>query len=642
MYVRLRWAMGGLACGWLLAGAQAFAAEAPSPDKALAIRPVQRDVEIETPDAKDFDQCKVTVEKQGKSSGWIVTGPQGQTLRRFVDTNGDNVVDQWRYYLNGMEVYRDVDSNYNNKVDQFRWFNTAGSRWGAASKEDGRIDSWKSISAEEASREAIRALAGQDETVLAPLLVTKDDLSKLGIKGEIAEKIVDNVSGPGAKLKKIAGQSKVLNAKSKWMRFDCSMPAVVPSEQLGAKSDVTVYENAMAIVEGSGEPVLVQIGEMILIGDTWKLTRLPQPIEGNAVQVAEGGLLMQPAVAAVTSPAASGNAVEPNPKMQKLIEKLQALDKASPGPTASPKAYAKYNNDRADVIQELLDASTTDEEKEQWTRQLIDAITAAVQTGSFPAGVKRLDKLNADLKKKSPKSPLVAYVAYRRLLADYSIELQDANAEERNKLQDRWLKDLEAFVKAHPKAEDAAEAELQLGITEEFNGRVKEAREWYAKLTEDHPEAQAAQRATGALHRLDLKGNTIELHGASLSGGDINISSYKGKVVLVLFWATWCKPCTEDLPELRALYEKYHDRGFEVIGVNLDSEKAEIQPYLKEYRVTWPQIYEPGSFESTPARTFGIISLPTMFLVGDDGKVLNRSETVADLKTALPELLKKD
>ena len=642
MYVRVQWAMGGLVCGWLLASAPAFAAEAPSPKQALSLRPVQRDVEIETPDARAAEQCKITLEKHGKSSDWVVTGPEGQILRRFADSNGDNVVDQWRYYLNGLEVYRDIDSNFNQKVDQFRWFNTAGSRWGVDTNEDGRVDAWKTISAEEASREAIRALAGQDETILAPLLVTKDDLSKLGIKSELAEKILDNVSGPGPKLKKIVGQSKVLNAKSKWMRFDCSMPAVVPADQLGARSDVTVYENAMAIVEGGSEPVLVQIGEMVLIGDTWKLTRLPHPIEGNAVQVAEGGLLMQPAVAAVAAPGAPTTSVEANPKVQKLIEELQALDKDSPAPTAGPKAYARYNNQRADVIQKLLDASTTDEEKEQWTRQLIDAVTAAVQTGSSPDGVKRLDKLNTDLKKKSPKSPLVAYVAYRRLLADYSVELQDASADERNKLQDRWLKDLEAFVKAHPRAEDAAEAELQLGITEEFNGKVKEAREWYAKLVEDHPEAQAAQRAKGALHRLDIKGQALKLHGAGLNGGSVDIASYKGKVVLVLFWATWCKPCTDDLPEFRALYEKYHDRGFEVIGVNLDSEKDDIQPYLKEYRVTWPQIYEPGSFESAPARTFGIISLPTMFLVGDDGKVINRSVTVADLKAALPDLLKKD
>ena len=70
-------------------------------------------------------------------------------LRRFVDTNDDNVVDQWSYYKDGLEVYRDIDSTFNGKADQYRWFNTGGSRWAIDANEDGVIDSWKSISAEE-------------------------------------------------------------------------------------------------------------------------------------------------------------------------------------------------------------------------------------------------------------------------------------------------------------------------------------------------------------------------------------------------------------------------------------------------------------------------------------------------------------
>ena len=56
-------------------------------------------------------------------------------LRKFVDTNDDNVVDQWSYYKDGVEVYRDIDSNYNGKADQYRWFHTGGSRWGLDPKE---------------------------------------------------------------------------------------------------------------------------------------------------------------------------------------------------------------------------------------------------------------------------------------------------------------------------------------------------------------------------------------------------------------------------------------------------------------------------------------------------------------------------
>ena len=70
-------------------------------------------------------------------------------------TRRRSTVDQWRYYNHGLEVYRDIDTNHNHKPDQHRWLNTGGSRWAVDSEEDGSIDSWKSLSPEEAVREAV-------------------------------------------------------------------------------------------------------------------------------------------------------------------------------------------------------------------------------------------------------------------------------------------------------------------------------------------------------------------------------------------------------------------------------------------------------------------------------------------------------
>src|SRR5690606_26313970 len=117
---------------------------------------------------------------------------------------------------------------------------------------------------------------------------------------------------------------------------------------------------------------------------------------------------------------------------------------------------------------------------------------------------------------------------------------------------------------------------------------------------------------------------------SGLTGGKVDLAAYRGKVLLVIFWATWCQPCTEDLPQIRTLYEKHGAQGFEVVGINLDSIPDPIRPYLTQHRVPWPQIYEPGGLESEPARAFGIISLPTMFLVDKSGKVVNRSAAVDD------------
>jgi hypothetical protein len=89
------------------------------------------------------------------------------------------------------------------------------------------------------------------------------------------------------------------------------------------------------------------------------------------------------------------------------------------------------------------------------------------------------------------------------------------------------------------------------------------------------------------------------------------------------------------------LYKQYRSKGFEIVGINLDSTTDPVGSYLKQHKVTWPQIHEPGGLDSRPAREFGIISLPTMFVIDKTGKTIARNTSVDDLKKQLPELLMK-
>ena len=103
---------------------------APSAVAALKLTPTQEGIDYDRPKPDDVSRCKIQAKKFGGNVGWVVESPEGLMLRRFVDTNGDNVVDQWSYYKDGVEVYRDIDSKFTGKADQFRWFHTAGTRWG--------------------------------------------------------------------------------------------------------------------------------------------------------------------------------------------------------------------------------------------------------------------------------------------------------------------------------------------------------------------------------------------------------------------------------------------------------------------------------------------------------------------------------
>ena len=181
-------------------------------------KPQHADVDIDTPDRKEWAQCKVEL-LEGKS-GYLVLGPAGQVLRRFADTNGDDKTDQWGYYHNGLEVYRELDTNANNKIDQARWFNLGGTRWGVDANEDGKIDEWRQMSAEELSKLVVRALVTADTDLLTPLLVTKDDLKTLGIKGNLETRLMGSVSPIAAQWPKICKSSPVITPKTAWRRFD--------------------------------------------------------------------------------------------------------------------------------------------------------------------------------------------------------------------------------------------------------------------------------------------------------------------------------------------------------------------------------------------------------------------------------------
>lgn len=615
-------------------------AQSVGPETVLGYQPTQKDVEVETPEATDIQKCELKVEQEGKGSGWALYGPQGQLLRRFMDTDGDGKVDQFKYFQYGLEVYRDLDTNGDNKVDQSRWFNTQGTRWGVDADQDGTIDSWKMISAEEASREAITALATRNVQRLQAIFINENEVKTLGLSQPIATRFLQNGTDLPKQMQGVLASSKMLTPQTKWVRFDSSMlmPNLIPADSGKAKNDLLVYENVMAIVSSGGENGFVQIGEMVRIGETWKITQVPKPMEGAQFEIGEGGLLLQPTVAGMTPGMSEGL----SPAMKKLLDDLRDLDTSSPTNESTREEIIRFNVDRSKLLEQIGELAESPADQVLWFRQRLEMIAAATQMETFPNGLQELQKIVASLRQKKSDSELLAFAVFQEMLVRYNLSLQTAKPEDRADVQASWLTSLENFVKEFPSAPESADALLQLAITNEFNGDTKEARVWYTKLVNDYASSSAAKRGAGALRRLSLEGQPISLTGNTLPAGrPLNLASYRGKVTAVFFWATWCKPCTEDLPQIQELYRTYQRDGFEVVGVNLDSPGADIAGYVKNYRVSWPQIYEEGGLESRPALEYGIISLPTMFLVDKTGMVVSNGASVADLKKMVPQLVKQ-
>jgi thiol-disulfide isomerase/thioredoxin len=614
------------------AGVVTAQAAAPSAEQALKLAPVQKDVDYFVPAAADLPKCSIKAEKIGKETGWVVRDPSGRILRRFVDTNGDNVVDQWSYYQDGLEVYRDIDADFNGKADQYRWFNIAGTRWGLDKDEDGRIDSWQAISAEEVTAEVVAALATGDSTRFARLLLTPEELKSLGVGAARGKDVAAKVTGALSAFNTVAKQQKALTAKSTWLNFGGTRPGLVPAGTDESTRDLVVYENVVAVAETAGKNQQVQIGTLVQVGNKWRIIDAPQLLAENQTELANSGYFYQ--TSSTSRPEIpEGTSNGPGAKAQKLMADLEDLDKAAAN-AASPEDRAKYNSRRADLLQQLATEATDEKDRTQWVRQLADMISAAVQGGSFPDGGARLKALFEDLQKKEADKDLAAYVRFRQLTAEYGLSLQSSKPDF-VKIQTQWLKDLEQYVTDYPKGPDTAEAMLQLAIAQEFAGQEDDAKKWYGDIVKSFPTSASAKKAMGAKTRLDSVGKSITLRGKSTTGSTVDLAGYRGKVVLVHYWATWCEPCKADLVLLKELQAKYGKSGFSLIGISLDSNPQALAAYLKENRLPWAQIYEEGGLDSRLANELGILTLPTMILIDQDGKVLNRNAHVSDLDREL-------
>jgi peroxiredoxin/TolA-binding protein len=600
-------------------------------------------VDYDTPTEKaEIDACKVDV-KSDKASGtfaYLLRDGQGRLLRKFADTNGkkDSAgktrLDQWSYYRDGFEVYREVDLNEDGVLDECRWMNAGGTR--IATVKDNQVAGWRRLSAEESSKVLVQALVTGNAPLLETVMATPDELTGLGVPASQVEAARKAAEGRLPVVVEMRKGLKGWDGQTTWARFDGTLPHVIPADA-GLKDDLLLYENAFIFVNSAdpkADPMSIaylQSIEMVRVGDTWKFVELPRVIDpAKPVSTTmEGGI--RAALYENATSGAPGGAVDP--ATEKALKALADHDQTAPGPDATRQDLAKFHVDRVNLLFAVIKSATTPEDRLNFTKQAVDSLSAAYQTGLYPAAAERLTQYAGQT------GAIASYAAYRKAFAEYGLDSDQPGAEF-IKVQKAYLEKLAAFLEKFPASEETPDVLFQLASINEFNAEEDAARKYYERLVKDFAGSQTGKKAAGALTRLDLVGKPLAVSGTAVDGKTVSSEQFGGKTLLVAYFATTADRTRRDLPELADVLAKYRSKGFEVLGVSLDADRASLDAFLKESPLPFPVLNEPGGMDSPLADQYGIISLPTMILVGKDGKVVNRNiRTAAELDRFLETLL---
>lgn len=162
-----------------------------------------------------------------------------------------------------------------------------------------------------------------------------------------------------------------------------------------------------------------------------------------------------------------------------------------------------------------------------------------------------------------------------------------------------------------------------------------------AKLKEDAPNTLFTERLDqriSSIGALEIGGLAPEIELLSPTGEKIKLSSLRGKVVLVDFWASWCRPCRAENPNVVRVYNQYHDRGFEVFSVSLDNSADRWKQAIIQDGLTWTHVSDLKGWKSSAAALYEVSGIPKTFLLDKNGRILAKDLRGPALESKLAEI----
>ena len=168
---------------------------------------------------------------------------------------------------------------------------------------------------------------------------------------------------------------------------------------------------------------------------------------------------------------------------------------------------------------------------------------------------------------------------------------------------------------------------------------AQKAKSFLEELAGD-PDQQLAQAARARLAKAELVGKPLDLHFTATNGSAIDLAQFRGKVVLIDFWASWCPDCIRELPEIQKLDQAYRASGLVILGISFDRDRQAMSSFLIKKGINWPIYFDGKGWNNTYAVQYSVRQIPEIWIINKDGIVETTSADVTTVDDTVQRLLK--